>query len=95
MDHAGAQDLEPAGVFAELASSAAAEDALHVHLCTWFCEGEVVGAKADVARCTEHLSGKVGEGAFEVGQADISSDGEEYPVDNQIEHVGFRLVRDP
>src|SRR5947209_13118721 len=46
MDHAGSHDLEPAGLFADAASLAAADGAAHVYFDAWLGEGEVALAEA-------------------------------------------------
>ena len=54
MDHAGAQDLEPAGGLADPAAVAAAHDAFDIDFRGWFGEGKVAGAEADA-----HLRPKI------------------------------------
>jgi len=69
-DHAGAHDLQPAGVLARAAALAAAELAAHVDLDARLREREEVRPHADVPVAAEERPGEVRDGALEVGQRD-------------------------
>ena len=55
MDHAAAQDFNPAGAFAEPAALAAAFEAGHVHLCAGFCEWEMMGTELNLCLWSEQF----------------------------------------
>ena len=71
VDHTAAENLHPAGVFAEAASLAAADIAADVHLGTRLGEWEVTRAEAYLRVGTEHLTGKGEQHLLEVGEADV------------------------
>ena len=71
IDHAAAENLDPAGVLAEVAAGAAADVAGDVHLGRGFGEGEVGGAQADAHVGAEHPLGEVEERLLHVGERDF------------------------
>ena len=80
VDHAAAEELDPAGVLALAAALAAAEDAGDLDVGGWFGEGEEAGEETgfDVA-AEEGLHGVV-EGALEVGEGDVGVDAEAFDL---------------
>ena len=70
VDHAAAEDLEPAGVLAEAAALAPADAARDVDLAAGLCEREEVRAVARGALLAEHLADEVVERALEVAEGD-------------------------
>src|SRR5579864_8654465 len=74
MDHAGAQDLEPAALLAQHAAGAAAEDAADVHLDAGLGEREVALAEAQLPARSEHLLGEGDEDPLEVAEGDALAD---------------------
>ena len=58
MHHAAAEDLDPAGSFAEAASFSAAFETAHIHLCARLCEREMVRTEFRLCLCTEQFFGK-------------------------------------
>src|SRR5215213_8207349 len=76
VDHPGAADLDPAGVAADGAAVAVAEEARHVRLDRRLGEGEEVRPEADVAILAEERAHQVGERALQVGERDPAVDGE-------------------
>ena len=68
VDHAAAEDLDPAGVLAEVAAGAAADVAGDVHLGGGLGEGEVGGAQTDADLVAEHPLGEVEEGLLHIGK---------------------------
>ena len=93
MYHAAAEDFHPAGVFADVATVAIADDALHVHFGAGFGKGEVVGAEAHLPLDAKHAPGEVGEGAFEVGHGDVCADSKPFDlVELQFAAGGDLLV---
>src|SRR5215210_8862447 len=76
VDDPGAADLDPAGVAADGAALAVAEEARDVGLDRRLGEGEEVRREADVAILPEERAHQVGERALQVGQRDSAIDGE-------------------
>ncbi len=76
MHHARAQNLQPARIFAQPATGAAAEHAVHIHLDAWLGEGEVGLAEANLPPRAVHLVGEVEQRALEVAEGDIVADGQ-------------------
>ncbi len=74
IDHAAAEDLDPAGVLAERAALAAADVARHVHLRRRLGEGEEGGAQADAGLLAEELLGEVEQRLLHVGEGDVLVD---------------------
>src|ERR671934_2450163 len=72
IDLAGAPHLEPAGVLAEDATFAAAEEARHVELHRRFGEREVARPHAYLAVRSEHSLRKVQQRSFQVGECDLA-----------------------
>ena len=68
IDHAAAENLDPAGVLAEVAAGAAADVAGDVHLGGRLREGEVGGAQADADLIAEHALGEVEQRLLHVGK---------------------------
>ncbi len=64
MHHPRARDLEPAGVLADPAAFAAAEDTVHVHLDARLGEGKVTGPEAHLAVSAKHAPGVLGHHAL-------------------------------
>ena len=87
VDHAGAHDLEPAGVLAGAAALAAAQLAAHVDLDARLGEREEVRPHADGAVGAEELAREVVHRALEVGQRDALVD------DEALDLVEHRRVR--
>src|SRR5215475_5186164 len=76
VDHAAAEQLDPARVLALAAALAAAEGAADLHICAGFGEGEERGKEARFdARAEELLHGVV-ERALEVGEGDVGVNAE-------------------
>ena len=71
MDHAAAQDLNPAGAFAEPAALSAALEAGYVHLGAGLREGEMVGTEFYLRLRSEHLSGKFCQGSLQICKRNI------------------------
>jgi hypothetical protein len=71
MDHAAAQDFDPAGMFANAATDSAADAAVDVHFCTGFCEREIGRAETDADIFSEHFLYKEVKGLFQVGKRDV------------------------
>src|SRR4051794_31417664 len=66
MDHAGAQDLEPARAFADFAAARAlalAEKAAHIDLSARLDEGEIAGTKPDLGFRAEDFASEEREHA--------------------------------
>src|SRR5581483_5098504 len=84
VDHAGAEDLQPAGLLAEPASAPAAHRAVDRHVDAGLDEREVVAAKADAPLPAEEAPGELEERPLEVGHRDAAIDGE--PLD-LVEHT--------
>lgn len=78
MDHAAAENFQPAGVFAHLTALAVAEEAGYVHLGAGFGEGEVAGAEAGLPVGTKHAAGELSQGAFEVSKGDVLADSQPF-----------------
>src|SRR5665648_536940 len=76
VDHAGAHDLEPAGVLAGAAALAAAELAAHVDLDARLGEREEVRAHTDGAVAAEELLREMVHGTLEIGERDALVDDE-------------------
>ena len=74
MHHAGAQDFQPAGVLAQGAAVAVADDAIHVDLDARLGEGEMAATEADLALGAVHAAGEVDQHAFQVGHGDVLAD---------------------
>ena len=72
IDHTAAEDFDPAGLFAEGASFAAAYMAGDVHFGTGFSEGEIGWAEADLCFVAEHLFGKIKECLPKVSETDVA-----------------------
>jgi hypothetical protein len=70
VDHAAAQDLQPAGALAEPAALAAAHAAAHIHLAAGLGEREEVRTIARGAVLAEDLAAEVVERALEVAERD-------------------------
>ena len=90
VDHAGAHDLQPAGVLARAAALAAAELAVDVDLDAGLGEREEVRPDADAAVRPEELAREVSQGALEVGQRDALVDDQALDL---VEHGRVRGVR--
>src|SRR5438552_1157754 len=76
MDHAGAGNLQPAGVLADAAAGAATNHAVHVHLDARLGEREVAAAEAHALIGPVHQVGEFDEDAFQVGDGDLFADGD-------------------
>ena len=76
MNHAAAQDLQPAGVLADPTTRSTAEDAVYVHLGAGFSEGEVTASEAHLALRAEHLAGELDQHALQVGHGDVPPHGQ-------------------
>ena len=74
MDHAGAQQLDPALALTGGAAHAAALVALHVHLAGGLGEGEVVGAEAGLGALAVELLHHGVEGALQIRHGDALVD---------------------
>ena len=74
IDHAASENLNPAGVFADVAAYPATDVAADIHLSRRFGEGEVGGAEPDFRMFTEHLLGKIHQGLLEVDKRYILVD---------------------
>ena len=81
VDHTASQDLKPAGVLADCAALAAAQEALDIHLRGWLCEREVGRTETGAHILPEQAPCKIGEGAFQIAEGDILTD-----------HQSFHLV---
>lgn len=68
VDHAAAEDFDPACVLAERAPLAAAEVAGDIHLCRRLGEGEVARTQTDFGLRAEHFLSEVKKGLTEVGK---------------------------
>ena len=91
MDHAAAQEFEPAAVLADAAAGAAADDACELELQRRLGEREVVGAPLQRRVRAEERSREVLEGALEVAHRDPLVDAE--PLDLvEHRHVGGVVV---
>ena len=55
MNHAGAENFQPAGMFANAASFASANEAGNIHLCAWFCEWEETWTESVLDRTSVEL----------------------------------------
>ena len=55
MDHAAAQDLNPARTLTEPAALAAAFETGHIHFCAGFCEREMMGTEFNLCLRSEQL----------------------------------------
>lgn len=71
IDHAAAENLDPAGVFAERATLSATEVAGDVHFGRGFSEREVARTQADLGFRSEHFAGKVEQSLAQVGERDV------------------------
>ncbi len=89
IDHAGAEDLEPAGVLARAAAGATAEQAFDVELDARLGEREEVRPQTDGAVGPEELAGELVQRALEVGQGDAAVDGQALDL---VEHRRVRGV---
>jgi len=80
MDHAGAEDFKPAGVFAEAAALGVAGDAGDVHFKSGFDEGKEAGTVACFDGRLEKLSEEFVHGGEEVGEGDVLIDIEAFDL---------------
>src|SRR5579885_1401552 len=71
MDHAGAENFQPAGMFAEAEALAIAENAANIDLGAWLCEWEVAAAEAQVAAFAEHLTREPLKAPFKISHRTI------------------------
>lgn len=72
--HAAAEDLHPAGSFAERATYSAADITRDIHFGTGFGEGEIGRTKTNLRFGSEHLFGEIEQGFAQVGKADVLVD---------------------
>ena len=80
VDHAAAEEFDPAGVFALAAAFAAAEDAGDLHVGAGFGEGEEAGEEAGFdVRAEEGLHGVV-ERSLEIREGDVGVDAEAFDL---------------
>src|SRR5207247_9906590 len=70
VDHAGAEDLEPAGLLAKPAAFAAADRAVDRHVDAGLDEGKVVATEADAPLLPEQPPRELEERPLEVGHRD-------------------------
>ena len=90
IDHAAAQEFDPAGVFALAAALATAEGAADLDVGGGLGEGEEAGKEAGFdGRAEEGLHGVV-KGAFKVGEGDAGADAEAFDLveDGGVSGVG-------
>ena len=66
MYHATTQDLQPAGVFADIAPRAAAENAFDIHLGAGLGEGEMLAAETGPDIRAKEPAGKAIQRPFQV-----------------------------
>ena len=66
--HAAAENLDPAGVLAEIAACAAADVAGDVHFCGWFREREVRGTQTNADLIAEHTLREVEQSLLHIGK---------------------------
>ena len=74
VDHAAAENLQPAGILADCAALAAADKAFHIHFRGWFREREVGRAETGARILPEQTAGEIGQGAFHVAEGDMLAD---------------------
>ena len=96
VDHAAAEEFDPAGVFALAAAFAAAEDAGDLDVGGGFGEGEEAGEEAGFDVRPEQGFYGVVEGAFEVGEGDVGIDAEAFDLveDGGVGGVGGVVAMD-
>ncbi len=90
VDHAAAEEFDPAGVFAFAAALAGAEDAGDLYVGGWLGEGEEGGEEAGFDGRAEEGAHGVIEGALKVGERNVGSDGEAFDLveDGRVGGVG-------
>ncbi len=96
IDHAAAEQLDPAGVLALAAACASAEDAADLHVGRGLGEGEEAGEEARLdGRAEERLHGVI-ERALEIGEGDVGVDAEAFDLmeDGRVRGVGGVVAMD-
>lgn len=73
MHHTGSEDFEPAGVLADAAAFAAADDAADVDFGGRFRKGEEARTETNLDGRAKHFLAEEFQRPFEVGQTDILS----------------------
>ena len=74
MHHTGSEDFEPAGVLADAAAFAAADDAADVDFGGRFRKGEEARTETNLDGRAKHFLAEEFQRPFEVGQTDIFID---------------------
>ena len=74
VDHTASQYLKPAGVLADCAALAAAQEAFDIHFRGWLSKGEVGRAETGAYILPEQTPRKIREGAFQVAESDSLPD---------------------
>lgn len=82
-DHAGAQNLDPAGILAHPAALAAADRAGDVNLAAGLREGEIAGPQADLGLAAIEFLGKDVQHAAQVRHSD-----------SLVDHQALHLIED-
>src|SRR5215470_5175703 len=90
MDHARAQDLEPAGLAADAAAGAGAREAPDVDLSRGLRERKERRAEADRGARAEHLAREELERTLEIAHGDVGVHRQAFHL---VEHRGMRVVR--
>src|ERR1700675_1535894 len=99
VDHAGAEEFDPTGAFALVASAAtcgraaaAAEDAGDVEFDARLGERKVARAKAGFYPGAEELFDEIFDGAGEIAEGDVRIDGETFDLMEDERVRGVRVV---
>ena len=66
--HTGTQDLDPAGILTGTAALTAAQHTGNIHLYTGLGKREEAGTQANLTILTKHLTHKIQQCAFQIGQ---------------------------
>ena len=78
MHYAAAQNLDPAGAFAEPTALAAAFEAGDIHLCAWLCERKMMRTEFCLCLRPKQLSGKLLQSSLQICKGDILVDDETF-----------------
>ncbi|MNI45510.1 hypothetical protein D3C73_999370 [compost metagenome] len=91
MNHAGAEDFQPAALLAETAAMAAAFEAAHIHLNTRLGEREEAWTQADACVGSEHFLHELLQRALQIAHADMTADYKTFDL-MELEGVGRIVV---
>src|SRR5579863_1778508 len=89
VDHARAEQLDPARMFADAAAASATHVARGVHFCGWLCEREEARPQARLHLRPEERTHEILHRAFEIAECNVCIDCETFDL---MEHVAVRRV---